>query len=120
MAKNKLNRDVAEILEPLDTNKKILSYLIVRNCTKNHNKAYIFVVLQHRKKPTHLVRFWTKFDEYSKMNEIWGSYSQKVHQRLLNAKAKEGYKIPSDDEYIKHKKIYRAIAEAVAIGIGHK
>ena len=110
MAKNKASREAAEILEPLNTNKNILSYLITRNCEKGHNKAYVFVILHKRKKPLFLIRFWGKFDERSLMREKWDDYSQSEHQQLLNEKARDGYKIASDEELIRNKKVYAAIA----------
>lgn len=112
MAKQKSSTEVNDILRPLLSNKRIVSYLITRNIDKGHNKVYIFVV---HKTPTHnsLARFWGRFGATTLSHSVT-EYDLKTYQKLLNEKASKGYKLVTDEELLKNRIVYNDICTQIS------
>lgn len=114
MAKSKQVRRVADILRPLTSNKKIVTYLITKCVEGTSNKVYIYVVAKEPKgKILALVRFWGRFSAEGLKHTSY-AFDRVEFQKLLDEKAKKGYKLVSDDELLKFEQEYTDICEYIS------
>jgi len=114
MAKSKQVRRVADILRPLTSNKKIVTYLITKCVEGTSNKVYIYVVAKPLKGSIlALVRFWGRFSAEG-LKHTSDTFDQATFQKLLDEKAKKGYKLVSDEELLKFEQEYTDICAHIS------